>query len=89
MQLNNNRVGEYMSRKYTLTLIALIALCYKLVATNDAMWAVALTGGIAAVLGQYGYFNTKETDAVKELKLKGMAAPDATDPAEPVEPAAQ
>jgi len=56
---------EYMSRKYTLTLIALIAMSYKMIATADAMWAVALTGGIAAVIAQYSYFNTQEAKIQK------------------------
>jgi len=75
MQLNGNTVGEYLSRKYTLTLIALIVVCYKLISTSDPTWAVALTGCVVGILGQYGYFNTKETAAITELKIKGLAEP--------------
>ena len=85
MQLNGNTVGEYMSRKYTLTLIALITLCYKLIAVADPTWAVAIIGGIVGVLGQYGYFNTKETDAIKELKIKGLAGEDSVTKIKPGE----
>lgn len=87
MQLNGNTVGEYMSRKYTLTLVALITVCFKLLTTTDPMWAIALTGAIVGIIGQYAYFNVQESKSIKELKMAGMAdAPSSSPPKPPVEP---
>ena len=88
MQLNGDTAGEYMSRKYTLTLIALIVLSYKLIAVSDAGWSAALITGIVGIVSSYSYFNVKETDAVKELKIKGLACPPAGGEKPPVEPEA-
>ena len=92
MQLNGNTAGEYLSRKYTMTMSALIiVLClfgYSVYMTQGkpdvAAWGILVVG----ILGQYGYFNTKETGAVKELKMAGLSAPNSDDPKAPIEPEA-
>lgn len=74
MQLSNkNPFGEYMSRKFTMCMIALIALSLKLLFTSDAALAGYLVGGMVGVVTAYGWMNTRETDTVKELKIKGLA----------------
>ena len=61
---------EYMSRKYTLTLLALVTESFKLITTADPTWATALCIAIPATIAQYAYFNVSESKTIRPPAAK-------------------
>lgn len=71
MQTTNNTKMEYLSRKYTLTLIALIAVVIVILFIDKGAhyeWGAVLV----AILGQYAWFNVQEAKTLKDLEFKKM-----------------
>lgn len=63
MQYSGNLQAEYLSRKFVLTLIGLIGTLYVIIFVDNGVhyeWGAVLIG----VIGQYAYFNYKESQSV-------------------------
>jgi len=63
MQYSGNLQAEYLSRKFVLTLIGLIGTLYVIIFVDKGVhyeWGAVLIG----VIGQYAYFNYKESQSV-------------------------
>jgi len=63
MQYSGNLQAEYLSRKFVLTLIGLIGTLFVIIFVDKGVhseWGAVLIG----VIGQYAYFNYKESQSV-------------------------
>jgi uncharacterized membrane protein len=77
MQLNGNTAGEYLSRKFVLAavslMVVLLMFIYAMI-VKPQVDVLAWGGLIVGIISSYGYFNSKESSAIKELKIKEMDA---------------